>query len=48
LGQNREKNFFVSPWVDFTNILQAAFMTADTKSAKDTDDLTLFALLGSV
>ncbi len=39
----------VQPGVNFTNILHTAFTCADLKSAKKTDDLTVFfALLGSV
>ena len=37
-----------TPWVNFTIILQAAFMPADPKSAKKTSQVKqLFALLGS-
>jgi hypothetical protein len=37
----------LNPGVKFTNILRAAFMHSDPKSAKKTDSLTYFALLGS-
>jgi len=35
------------PGVNFTNILQAVFVHKDSKSAKDTDDLTVFECLRS-
>jgi len=31
--------------VNFINVLRAAFMHADPKSAKDTDDLSIFIAL---
>ncbi len=31
-------------WVNFTNILPAAFISADSKSVKKTDGLTVFLL----
>jgi len=38
----------MAPWVNFINVLQAAFTHADSKSTKKTDNLTVFlALLGS-
>jgi hypothetical protein len=38
----------LSPWVNFTNVPQAAFTRADPKSAKKTVKLSSFiALLGS-
>ena len=41
-------NFYVCPWVNFTNILRAAFTRADPQSAKKLLNLTVFfALLGS-
>ncbi len=41
-------DFQNSPGLNFNKILQAAFTPADPKSAKKTDDLTVFfALLGS-
>jgi len=33
----------LTPWVNFTSILQAAFLFPDPRSAKDTDDLTFCA-----
>jgi len=39
----------ITPWVNINNVLRATFACADTKIAKNTDDLTVFfALLGSV
>ncbi len=39
----------LKPGINFTNVLRSAFESADTKSAKKTDGLTVFfALLGSV
>ncbi len=44
----REMLMKLTPGVDFTNILCAAFRHTDPKSAKKTDSLTVFfALLGS-
>ena len=37
-----------SPWVNFTNILRAAFTPEDPKSAKNSQVKQVFALLGSV
>jgi len=32
----------LTPWEDFTYVLPAAFTRADPKSAKDTDDFSVF------
>ncbi len=34
--------------INFTNVLRAAFTREDPRSAKDTDHLIVFALLGCV
>jgi len=41
-------NFFPvqKPLVNFANVLQAAFTCKDPKSAKDTDDFTVFLHYG--
>ena len=33
------------PWVDFNNVLRAAFICIDSKSPIDTEDLTVFLVL---
>jgi hypothetical protein len=32
----------LTPWVDFTNVLQAALVQADPKRVKNTNDVTVF------
>ncbi len=43
---NKFDNTNLRQMVDFTNILQAAFALTDSKSAKDSGNLTIFCAFG--